>query len=296
MRKFFQYSLVFIVSVVIMVSCRKGSVQLPTNGNGGGDEIDPPVVEVPQIPETDPAVLTAQKHKISENILGYYSALPAHYSESDHKYPLMIFFHGGGQYGNGDSDLVKVLAAGVPKLLNNKTFPPMFNVDGENFSFIVMAPQLKRFIQSDEVDQLLKYSVANYRVDTSRIYLVGFSLGAQQLCNYAGDYPGTIAALTAMAGVPYIDDSLEAKCQRMVNTNLPIWHFHNLDDQAWPYTESVKWNDVLNSYNPSIPPRFTTFQVGEGKSNHDCWTRTMDPNYKESDSVNIYEWMLAYKR
>jgi predicted peptidase len=78
-----------------------------------------------------------------------------------------------------------------------------------------------------------------------------------------------------------------------VDANLPIWHFHNRDDEAWPYAEAEEYIKVFKSLNPTIQPRFTTFDVPEGKSNHDSWTRGTSPEYKE-DGKNIYEWMLTY--
>ncbi len=65
--------------------------------------------------------------------------------------------------------------------------------------------------------------------------------------------------------------------------------------EYWRYSEAQEYIKFLKLQNPVIPPRFTSFDVGEAKQHHDCWTRTMDPAYKE-DGKNIYEWMLSYKR
>jgi predicted peptidase len=289
MRKTFLYLTAFLLITGVFSSCRKNI--LPNLGGGGGHAPAP----VPQFDETDPPILTPVTKTISPNILGFYQALPSHYHESKETYPLMIYFHGGGQYGNGASDLYKVLQEGVPKLLNEKKFPPTFTVDGKKHSFIVISPQFVKKVNNAEIDALIKYVKQNYRVNISRIYLAGFSLGGRMLCDYAAYKPADIAAITAMGGISGIDHTLAGKCEAMAKSNLPVWQFHNRDDMAWYYSEAKRFNEVLRSYNAPIAPKFTTFDVGTGRLHHDCWTRTTNPAYKEGGK-NIYEWMLSYTR
>jgi len=278
--------------ILFAVSCRKSSV---FNGGGTPAPVDTGKTEQPQIIETEPPVLTAMVQKISSNVRGYYQALPVHYAESEERYPVIIFFHGGGQYGDGDKDLIRVLEDGIPKLLKEQKFPPSFNVNGRSYSFIIIAPQFTKSIPEAEVETLVQYVKQNFRVDTSRIYLSGFSLGARTLCNYAAYRPNQIAAITAMGGMSQIDTNLRPKCESMGAANLPVWQFHNRNDSAWYYSEAKRFNQVLTECSLTITPKFTTFDQGEGKKNHDCWNRTSDPNYRE-DGKNIYEWMLSYKR
>ena len=108
-------------------------------------------------------------------------------------------------------------------------------------------------------------------------------------------FPKKIAAITSMGGLPQVDPNFDKKCENLAKNNLPIWHVHNRDDGAWHYFEAERYINTIRSFKPAIDPRFTTFEKGEGKLNHDCWTRTNDPAYKE-DGKNIYEWMLQYKR
>lgn len=274
--------------VGILASCRKKVVS--------GTELTNHDTETNHITETEPPVLTGVTQYISSNIKGYYQAVPLYYEESGtKKYPLLLSFHGGGQYGNGAEDLPEVLLTGIPKVLNEKKLPPYFTVGGKAYSFIIIAPQFVRMPTNNDVDSLLAHIEAKFRIDSTRMYLSGLSLGARMLSNYAAYKPAKIAALTSMGGLPQINDNLEAKCRAMVNARLPIWHFHNQDDSAWVYSEAVTYIDVLKSMNPVIAPKFTTFYPGEGKLQHDSWTRTTDPEYRE-DGKNIYEWMLNYAR
>jgi predicted peptidase len=271
-------------------SCRK-SVLPPT---GGAPAPAPPPAN-PQVIETEPAILTGITKNISTNVQGYYEALPAKYAETDYKYPVIFYFHGGGQYGNGSSDLSEALTLGTPKLLAEKKFPPSFTVNGQTFSFIFIIPQFVKFPTNNDVDALVSEVASKYRIDSSRIYLSGFSLGAKALSNYAAFKPNLIAAIHSMGGLPDINSQLKPRCEAMVNARLPIWHFHNRDDSAWSYSYAQRYIDTLNSLSPAVPPLFTTFDIGEGKAHHDCWTRTTDPAYKEN-GLNVYEWLLQYKR
>ena len=49
---------------------------------------------------------------------GYYEYLPVNFNpKSGVKYPVILFYHGMGERGNGNSDLNKVLVHGPPKLI-----------------------------------------------------------------------------------------------------------------------------------------------------------------------------------
>jgi predicted peptidase len=298
MRKLLIYVFGFLVIIGLAYSCKKHVLPNPpppppTEDTTPQQKPDsaPPV----KLEETEPPVLTAVVDSISDNIKGYYEALPARYNESHEKYATIIDFHGGGQYGDGDSDLYEVLKWGIPRLLDKKLFPPSFTVNDEKFSFIVIAPQLRKQVANSEILSLINYVLHKYRVDSTRLYFTGFSLGGRQASNYVALRPQKFAAMITFGGLPQIDENLQTKCQSMIDADLPVWHFHNRDDSAWAYSEAVEYIRMFNSLNPTIPAKFTTFDVGEGKSHHDCWTRTVDPAYKE-DGKNIYEWLLSYRR
>jgi predicted peptidase len=293
MRKTLLRILVISVCVGMLYSCRKSVVSAPVNGqpNPPHPTEGPPA----KLDETDPPVLSPVTFDISTNIKGYYKSLPARYAESDEKYPVIIYFHGGGQYGNGSTDLPLLLTEGTPKLISENKFPPSFTVGDEKFSFIVIAPQFTQKVSISEIQTLVAYVKDSFRVDPARVYLAGLSLGSRSLSDYAAFRPTDIAAIAAMAGAPQIDDNLYTKCSAMVNAELPVWQFHNRDDSAWYYSEASRYIEVFNSLNPVIPAKLTTFEVGTARLHHDCWTKGTDPAYKE-DGKNIYEWMLQYTR
>jgi predicted peptidase len=255
---------------------------------------DKPVIEQPkkaEFFETEPPVLTPVKEIINSTIGGFYSAVPVHYNDNSKKYPLLISIHGGGQFGNGAIDLPFLLNDGVPELLSEKRFPPNFRVDSQNFSFIVLAPQCSRYPATSEIWSFIDYAFQHYRIDSSRIYITGLSIGGTVAADLAAEYTSSIAAIVPMSGVSSTDSSVYQKCSNIVKGNLPVWIFQNTDDPLIGSFPAKTYFSILNSFNPTVPEKLTLFSSPV----HDAWTRATDPAYKENGK-NIYEWMLQFHR
>jgi len=233
---------------------------------------------------------------INYAIHGYYEWLPMDYSsQSTQKYPLLIFLHGIGEIGNGSQrSLPQVLVNGPPKLINQKTFPTSFNVGGQNFSFIVISPQLNSNARDYTViDDLIDYLVKKYRVDPDRIYLTGLSMGGGIAWIYAGGKPANANRLAAFAEVCGNSVPYPASVKIIAKSNLPVKAFHNSGDPTVPVSNSIDWVNQLNAFVPPInpPAQITIFNA----NSHDAWSKAYDPNYKEN-GMNVYEWMLQYQR
>jgi predicted peptidase len=271
----------------ILASCMLVTVLVTSCGK---DDNPPP----PDIVETEPAILTPITQSIDDNVGGYYEALPANYSKTQQKYPLLIFLHGAGQFGGGTTDdLGRVLTDGTPLLLKNKTFPANFNVNGKNYSFIVLTPQFKSDPHFQDVAAFIEYAFKHYRIDPAHFYLTGFSIGGRETADFAVNTPQIPAAVVTMAGAYFYN--MPATAKGIADNKLPVWSFHNVEDQAISVEESKLFVNSINSYNPAVKAKLTTFPTSTAYLKHDCWTKVTDPAYKEN-GVNIYEWMLQYKR
>lgn len=250
--------------------------------------------DLPTTIETQPAVLTPVTQNIGTNVGGYYEALPALYGQNNAKYPLLIFLPGAGQYGTGSTaDLAKVLTEGTPVLLKQQKFPPNFLVNGQNFAFIVLVPQFKIEPRYADLRAFIDYAFSKYRVNKSYFYLTGFSLGSRQTAEFGALEPTVPAAIVTMAGA--FTYNLPGTVKGIANNKLPVWSFHNEQDQAIPSKETKDFVAAINSFNPAIPARQTIFPTSNADLKHDCWTKASDPAYKEN-GMNIYEWMLSHKR
>jgi poly(3-hydroxybutyrate) depolymerase len=239
------------------------------------------------VPETSPAIQTAVSTDVNANIGGFYQALPARYDSTSKKYPLLVFLHGVGELGNGTSDLPKVLNNAVPRLLNQKTFPPQFTVGTNSFSFVVISPQFKQWPVPTDVNAMVDYAVAHYRVDPTRIYVSGLSMGGGNTWDYAIAYPNRIAAIVPISGASW---PTQAQCGNIANAGLPVWAFHNDDDATVGSGTTKMIVGYINSFNPVIPANMTIWPTG----GHDAWTKATNPATMECNGKNMYQWMLQY--
>jgi predicted esterase len=250
-----------------------------------------PVAPPPnELIETTPPYQKPVTVEINNYIGGFYEALPTHYSVTSKKYPLLIFLHGGGQVGDGDKDLPLVLNDGVAKEINARKFPANFAVQGNNYSFIVLSPQFRAYPPDSMVYSFIDYALKHYRVDSSRIYLSGLSMGGVLTTEMAGIHTSLFAAVVPISGESFGADK-EFNARAIATGKLPLWLFHNTDDPTIPSYAATDFINLVNNYQPLIAPKITLFKA----YGHDAWSQALDPLYKENN-INVYEWMLQYKR
>ncbi|HTN05783.1 PKD domain-containing protein [Agriterribacter sp.] len=234
--------------------------------------------------------------KIDSYVNGYYESLPVDYASSTtKKYPLLIFIHGVGEIGDGTSQLSLVLRHGPPKLLNAGTFPASFTVGGENFSFIVISPQLtdNNYTASPTIiNDIINYCKQKYRVDEQRIYLTGLSMGGTMTWRFGGNSKTNADKIAASLVVCGGISNSSTTISNIGNSKLPVWATVNSGDPVMSATTTTAAIAAINAFVPTPPKALlSVFPV----SGHDAWTKTYDPNFKQ-DGLNVYEWMLSYKR
>lgn len=265
---------------LLTISCKKDKAD---------DIIVPPAPVSPnEAVETKPAL---QKPVMSVNIgntiHGYYAAMPATYDQTSKNYPLIIFIPGGGQYGNGAGDLPLLLNDGMAQLLDEKKFPPSFTVNGKTYSFIVLTPQSSGYPPEDDIDGFIRYAKKNFRIDSTRVYIAGLSIGGTVTCSVAAKFFNEVTAIVPMSG----ENNSYDVCKSIAENKIPVWAFHNKNDPSIPSDNAGSFIARINDYHPAITPKLTLFNANV----HDSWTQAIDPRYKENN-MNIYEWMLQYSK
>lgn len=203
-----------------------------------------------------------------------------------------MWIHGNGQLGSEAADMPRVLFGGVPRLLKENKFPPSFTVNGVNYSFIVLAPQFRWGPTADGIISFINYAKQHYRIDESRIYLSGLSVGGVVVTEIAAQQPSVFAAIVPISGVTSFN--INNKCEALAKANLPIWVFQNREDELFNCNDARNFVSVLKSYRGGVAPKYSEF-LPFGERGHDAWTRATDPAYKEKE-LNMYEWMLQYSR
>jgi predicted peptidase len=259
--------------LLLSVSCRKRA--------DGAASIDDIIVE------TESPRLVLETELIQSNLNGLYVSLPALYPKTTKKYPLLIFIHGGGQLGQSPEDLLLLKNDGIAQLISVSKFPANFVVQGKNFSFIVLNPQFKSYPSPDDLMDILQFARKKYRVNDSRVYLSGLSMGGTAVTETAGVYTSTFAAIVPISGAT--NDTV--LCKNIAAGALPVWALHNDKDPTVSVEIARNFISLVNGSDAKMPPKLTIFNSAV----HDAWTQAIRSDFKEG-GLNIYEWMLQYTR
>ena len=161
----------------------------------------------------------------------YWFATPADTTEAK---PLIVFLHGASLKGN---DLNRVKKYGTIHAVEM----------GREIDAYVIGPQLPAGSwKPEKVKEIVDYVIDNYNVDTSRIYVLGMSLGGYGTLDYAAAYPDQVAAAIAMCG------GSTAKDVSGLN-NVPLWIIHGTADRSVPISQSEKVVSKMEEDDETVP-------------------------------------------
>ena len=244
----------------------------------------------------------------NDSCKGYLESLPVTYdSEPSKKFPLLIFMHGSGGTGDGSTSastgLPRIINEGgknIPKKIDEGSFPSSFTIDNQQFSFIVISPQCSgqgagAAIMKATIDTCVK----KYRVDTSRIYITGLSLGGANANGFMSgvdiSYTNRIAAALPVCPSnvnPTGTPSFSVRGNRIGSSNLPVWIISNYGDNNTPRNNLKLYVDTINQFSPIPRAKLNIIDSSAGNK-HDAWTNA----YNQANTwngLNVYQWMLQY--
>ncbi len=202
---------------------------------------------------------------IGSDTMQYLVYLPKGYQDNE-AWPLVLFLHGAGERGE---NLSLVTRHGPPKLA----------AAGRDFPFVLVAPQHPKgsWWDAETVLDFLDAVINKYRIDASRIYVTGLSMGGFGTWAIAGLAPERFAAVAPISG----GGEPEEACRIH---NVPVWAFHGTRDTVIPIERSREMVAALEACGAE-EVRFTEYP----DAGHDAWTRTY------ADSA-IYQWLLSHSR
>jgi predicted peptidase len=199
----------------------------------------------------------------------YLLTLPDGYeADQSKKWPLLVFLHGAGERGD-DLELLK------------KHGPPKQIAAGKKFDAVVVSPQVPagEFWNPHGVKALVDKLKKEHRVDDSRVYVTGISMGGFGTFDTITAYPEVFAAAIPICGGAGIN---VVKFKPL--KDMPIWIFHGGSDPTVPVEFSqmaMRWFEREKAPNAKL----TVYP----EAKHDSWTQTYD-------NPEVWEWLFAQKK
>lgn len=196
----------------------------------------------------------------------YLTFLPENYdSLSSELLPVIFYLHGRSVSG---TDINRIKRYGLPYFLDK----------GKKLDFIVVAPQCpwgKNWASENWFDTIYAEISEQHRIDPSRVYLTGMSLGGFGTWELANRYPHIFAAIAPLCG--------GAKDEWAENlTHLPIWVFHGAKDKLVSVVRSDRMVEALKAHEaPVVYSRL----AGKGHDIHRVY-----------NDDNLYEWFKSFTR
>src|SRR5690349_18408910 len=278
-------SVLFLSASLILTACKKDIV---ADESVKGEVTSNDATSPNDVLETALPVHTPRQIAINSNVSGFYETLPALYSKTTKRYPLIVFIHGIGELGTG---LSRLNCCGLPYHIKGGTFPAKFLVNGVYYSFIVISPQFRVRPSAAQVQSVVDYAKSHYRVDNSRVYVSGLSMGGGSTWDFSAVYGQNAAAIVPVCGGTKPTTTLASK---VASKNLPIWTISSSADRVVPISWARDWISWIDSRNTTYASK-TKLTVYSTESHNATWARAFNPASR-IDGRNIYEWMLLYKR
>ena len=208
--------------------------------------------------------------KLNKDTVYQYSAfIPKGYSADNEKsWPLLIAMHGTGDHEHT-----------VHELLTGSAYTQMLKYTSDKYPMITVIPHCpedQMHWSAVLVKELIDSVSRKYRVDPTRIYLTGYSMGGYGTYATAIEYPELFAAIAPVCGWSDPEDAARLK-------HVPVWAFHGDADPLVPWKMSRAMVETIKKAGGETK---WTLYPGFG---HNAWDASFgDPA--------LYEWFLRHSK
>ena len=189
---------------------------------------------------------------------------PLDYYYSLENTPVIIFLHGQSLCGN---NLDRVRRYGPLDAI----------VMGRQIEALVVVPQNSGGAWNPQkINEVLEWTKKNYAMDTTRVYVIGMSLGGYGTLDFVGTYPQKVAAAMALCGGCTLKDKSGLG-------ETPLWIIHGTADRAVPIKQSKIVVEELQNSNNDTRLRFDWLKG----ASHGALARILYMN-------KTYEWLFSH--
>jgi poly(3-hydroxybutyrate) depolymerase len=224
-----------------------------------------------------PVHLSVAEGKVYTNrsgaLLPYRLFLPNNY-DSSKQYPLVLFWHGGGETGTDN----------LAQLRDNGQFVFLSAANRVKYPCVFVAPQIPspsaeckaNLAVIDQGAELLHALISELSIDPDRIYVTGLSHGGYYTWIFPARYPELVAAAVPMSGGWLCHTNF-------LNIRAPVWNFHAADDRTVVVGNSDSAVRALR--NAGGNPIYTRFTSG----GHPIWKQSYN-------TPGLVDWVMAQRR
>jgi len=191
------------------------------------------------------------------------------------EYPVILFLHGAGETKNANSKKEGKMPVEVG-------IGPAIKKREKTFPFIVVIPRAEGFgwgantKNAERALAMLDEVMKEYKVDPSRQYLSGLSMGGMGTWSVAMAHPDRFAAIVPICGRGDTKSASKIK-------DLPCWCFHGDADTAVKVEGS---RDMINAIKKAGGnPKYTEYP-GVG---HNSWDKAYGTD-------ELYTWLMEQKK
>lgn len=242
---------------------------------------------LPQITHAVPVVgkLTALRNAE----LDYELFLPAEWSPSTPKAPVLVFLHGRGESGAFDVTNAQSLPL---QLIQNTSFI-------QRCPFIVIVPQCPAecahsngWMDSvlSSTTKLITEVLDKYNGDASRVYLAGQSMGGNGAWRYASQQLHLFSAVIVICGYSYPLDGKKLS-ERLQSTSVGI--VHAVDDSVIPVEDSDEMAVKLKASGRTDPAKYWRYAHAPGPPMPEYSYLTGHGSYEIAfRDPELYAWLL----
>ncbi|NSL86700.1 hypothetical protein [Chitinophaga solisilvae] len=203
------------------------------------------------------------------------------------RYPLLVCFHGRSIAGKDPS---KIFREGITRQIKEgRKIAAVNKKDGKRYEFIVVAPLSTSWsFYPQHTASFLDDVIKHYPVDTTRIYLTGYSAGGwsvESAKTHSPEVSRRIAACVTMSP-PITEKDYRSRYKLVADANIHTWYFAGLQDGSTLGNTRV-FMDSTNKYKTGL------VKLTEYPGGHSGWHTFLNPSWREN-GMSIYEWLLQY--